>query len=444
MEVTKMPKFINDLMNYLIGIRNLSAVYVNNMIVTIEQFLEFINTHKLKNKYDTIEKITLNDLRTLNNSDFYGFIYFLAENHYKLNSRVVKTEHLRTFFDYLFRIKHTIFTEPFKKIKCERKIEQNLPNYLSLEEAQKVLNSYNNNVQKNDSRDKAILHLFYKAKLKVSEIVDLNIDDIEQKIKTLDNHSQDIIIEYLKIRKENHSNLNALFLSNYNERLSRTSINRIIRNAYLLQYENTKVKINDIQNILSSEEVDKLLTNYNMKCKITDIRNNAILHLFLNCGLRLSEVSNLNIDDIDLNEDKFKIYGKGNKERTGYLNVRTKAALEEYLKIRKEMNINTDALFLSNYDKRISGTSLKRIVKIAYLLSNIENETYSAHTLRHTCATLLYRTGVNIKTIQVLLGHVQIDTTEIYTHLHNEEVRDAMLGHPLSKFKLADALAFCM
>ena len=78
------------------------------------------------------------------------------------------------------------------------------------------------------------------------------------------------------------------------------------------------------------------------------------------------------------------------------------------------------------------------------MLSNIENETYSTHTLRHTCATLLYRSGINIKTIQALLGHVKIDTTEIYTHLHNEEVRTAMLGHPLSKFKLSNALAFSM
>ena len=143
MNKNNMPQFMNDLINYLVGIKNLSAIYVNNMVVTIEQFLEFINTHKLKNKYDNIEQFTLNDLRTITNSDIYSFIFFLAENHYKLNSRVVKTEHLRTFFDYLFRIKHTLFKEPFKKIKCERKVEQKLPNYLSLEEGQNVLNSYN-------------------------------------------------------------------------------------------------------------------------------------------------------------------------------------------------------------------------------------------------------------------------------------------------------------
>lgn len=323
MKKLKTPKFVTDLTNYLIAIKNLSEVYINNMTVTIEQFLEFINVHKLKNKYNSIEDMTLNDIRSLNNSDIYSFIYFLAECHYKMNSRIVKTEHLRTFFDYLFRIKNTIFTEPFKKINEERKIEQKLPNYLSLNEAKRVLDVYSNS------------------------------------------------------------------------------------------------------------------------SKTTNIRNNAILHLFLNCGLRLSEVTNLNIDDIDLTDDRFLIFGKGNKERTGYLNAITKKALQDYLDIRKSLNVKTKALFLSNYNRRISVTSIKRIVKKAYSLAGINNDEYSVHTLRHTCATLLYRNGTDIKTIQELLGHVQIDTTEIYTHLHDQEVMDTMLKHPLAQFKMANALAFC-
>ena len=121
-EESKIPKFVTDLTNYLIAIKNLSKVYVKNMTITIEQFLEFINIHKLKNKYESIQELTLNDIRSLTNSDIYSFIYFLAESQYKINSRVVKTEHLRTFFDYLFTIQHTLFTEPFKKINSDRKI----------------------------------------------------------------------------------------------------------------------------------------------------------------------------------------------------------------------------------------------------------------------------------------------------------------------------------
>lgn len=107
--------FVTDLTNYLIAIKNLSKVYVKNMTITIKQFLEFINIHKLKNKYESIQELTLNDIRSLTNSDIYSFIYFLAESQYKINSRVVKTEHLRTFFDYLFTIQHNLFTEPLKK-----------------------------------------------------------------------------------------------------------------------------------------------------------------------------------------------------------------------------------------------------------------------------------------------------------------------------------------
>ena len=439
MNKNNMPQFINDLINYLIGIKNLSAIYVKNMVITIEQFLEFINTHKFKNKYDKIEKFTLNDLRTITNSDIYNFIFFLAENHYKPNSRVVKTDHLRTFFNYLFTIKHTIFKEPFKKIKCERKIEQKLPNYLSLEESQIVLNSYNNSIYKNSIKIKAILHLFFKERLQINDIVNLNIDDFKDSNKNIANE----IKEYIEIRKNMKVNSNALFINNSNKRISRYSISNIIKEPLKEKFD--KVEINKssllIKN-LSDKDIDSLLNNYILNAKKTDVRNNAILHLFLNCGLRLSEVSNLNISDIDLKENKFRIIGKGNKERIGYLNEKTKLALEEYLKLRNEMKVKSEALFLSNYNKRLSNTSIKRIVQIAYLLSKLDEKKYSAHTLRHTCATLLYRAGIHIKTIQAILGHIRIDTTEIYTHLYNKDVEDAMLGHPLSKFKIKNALAF--
>ena len=104
---------------------------------------------------------------------------------------------------------------------------------------------------------------------------------------------------------------------------------------------------------------------------------------------------------------------------------------------------NTKTLFVSRYGLKISSTSIEKIVKRAYKLAEIDDEDYCVHTLRHTCATLLYRSGIDIRTIQEILGHVQIDTTEIYTHLHDQEVMDAMLDHPLSQFKMANAEAFC-
>ena len=91
----------------------------------------------------------------------------------------------------------------------------------------------------------------------------------------------------------------------------------------------------------------------------------------------------------------------------------------------------------------MSSLRIHKIVKRAYKKSALDENIYTVHTLRHTCATLLYRAGVNIKTIQELLGHVKIDTTEIYTHFDNKEVKEVMLNHPLSQFKMEDALAYC-
>ena len=154
------PKFVEEFTNYLVAIKNLSDTYIKNLTVTIEQFLDFINVHKFKNKYDSISDMSLNEIRSLNNSDIYSFIFFLAESHYQNNSRVIKIEHLKTFFDYLFRIKHTIFKEPFKKVNAERKIIKKLPNYLSLDEAHRILDNYKNSEDEIEIRDNAMLHVF--------------------------------------------------------------------------------------------------------------------------------------------------------------------------------------------------------------------------------------------------------------------------------------------
>lgn len=148
-------------------------------------------------------------------------------------------------------------------------------------------------------------------------------------------------------------------------------------------------------------------------------------------------------DDLRLDNGNFSIIGKGNKERTGYINDITKKALEEYIRIRNNFNPKNKTLFVSKYGSKMSSTGIEKIIKKAYKLAKIDDENYCVHTLRHTCATLLYRNGTDIRTIQELLGHVQIDTTEIYTHLHDQEVMDAMLDHPLSQFKMANAEAFC-
>ena len=117
----------------------------------------------------------------------------------------------------------------------------------------------------------------------------------------------------------------------------------------------------------------------------------------------------------------------------------------EYLKVRDKFFIggNSVALFLNENGCRMSRCSINRLVDKAYIKAGLDPSNYGVHTLRHTCATILYKSGIDIKVIQELLGHVQIDTTEIYTHIHDQEVMDAMLDHPLSQYKMANAEAFC-
>lgn len=100
-----------------------------------------------------------------------------------------------------------------------------------------------------------------------------------------------------------------------------------------------------------------------------------------------------------------------------------------------------DALFLSNKKERIDVSSIRRNLKNAYIEAKIENDEYSVHTLRHTCATLLYKSGQDIKLIQEILGHSSINTTKIYTHLYDKDVEKTMQEHPLSKFKMKNAIA---
>lgn len=168
-------------------------------------------------------------------------------------------------------------------------------------------------------------------------------------------------------------------------------------------------------------------------------RNYAIITLFLNCGMRLSELVNINIKDIDFSEQKLNVIGKGNKERAIYLNKACMNAISNYLNVRPKEGIHyssTDALFLSEQKKRISNRTVQYIVKDELRIAGIDQNKYSVHKLRHTAATLMYKYGqVDIRALQELLGHESISTTEIYTHVDNEQVRNAVESNPLADIK---------
>ena len=220
---------------------------------------------------------------------------------------------------------------------------------------------------------------------------------------------------------------------------------------YLSQKANI-LEINPAQNLetpklekrmpkyLSLEDRKKLLNVAENEDNRNYKRDYAITTLFLNCGMRLSELVGININDIDFSECKMTVIGKGNKERTIYLNKSCMVALNDYLSSRPASNMvkhdskNSDkALFLSEQKQRISNRTVQNIISKELKQAGLDTKNLSVHKLRHTAATLMYQYGkVDIRALQELLGHQSISTTEIYTHVNNEQVRNAIESNPLA------------
>lgn len=190
---------------------------------------------------------------------------------------------------------------------------------------------------------------------------------------------------------------------------------------------------------LSLDDSKKLLDAADNQDNRNYKRDYAITTLFLNCGMRLSELVGININDIDFNECKMTVIGKGNKERTVYLNKSCMVAISDYLSSRPPQSLikrdskNSDkALFLSEQKQRISNRTVQAIINKELKLAGLDAKSLSVHKLRHTAATLMYQYGkVDIRALQELLGHESISTTEIYTHVNNEQVRNAIEANPL-------------
>lgn len=162
-------------------------------------------------------------------------------------------------------------------------------------------------------------------------------------------------------------------------------------------------------------------------------RDHAILVIFLNCGLRISELVSIDIDRIK--QDTLTVIGKGDKERTIYLNEACIEAIDEYLKVRPKDNIkDPKALFISKRKNRLSVRAVQHLVKKHLNDSGLDTEKISTHKLRHTAATLMYKYGnVDIRALQQILGHNSVATTQIYTHLDDDKLRQAVKSNPLSK-----------
>ena len=181
---------------------------------------------------------------------------------------------------------------------------------------------------------------------------------------------------------------------------------------------------------LTLDESIKILNNVEGKNKERDY---CILTLFLNCGLRLSELVGINISHIKDN-DTLVVLGKGNKERTVYLNRACLDAISSYMAVRpKDGVIDRDALFLSNQKKRISRVTVQKMVETNLDKNGLSGRGLSTHKLRHTAATLMYQHGgVDPLQLKEILGHENLSTTEIYTHIHDQQLKDAVDSNPLN------------
>ncbi len=187
---------------------------------------------------------------------------------------------------------------------------------------------------------------------------------------------------------------------------------------------------------LTIEQATELLRSCSVFKDWTDHRDYCMITFFLNCGMRLSELVGINVNDYistregGENVHRIKVLGKGSKERIIYLNPACVSAFEDYIKVRPDTK--EKALFISKRLKRISNRRVEQIIDEKLQLSGLSGMGFSVHKLRHTAATLMYQNGVDVRALKEVLGHENLDTTQIYTHVANEQIRNAMNMNPLA------------
>ena len=262
-------------------------------------------------------------------------------------------------------------------------------------------------------------------------INDITIDELKQ--LTLDDLYT--YTSYLKKVKKNSAATRARKVASLKSFFNYLCMNQKLLDINPAQNLETPKIGKRLPKYLTLEESQQLLKNIEKNDSRNEPRDYAIITLFLNCGMRLSELTGINMGDIDFDNDKLNVIGKGNKERTIYLNNACMSAIKTYMSSRKQNTLKNDSkapLFLSERKERISQRTVQEIVKKYLTATGLSK--YSTHKLRHTAATLMYKYGnVDIRALQQLLGHESISTTEIYTHVDNEIIRNAVEANPLNK-----------
>ncbi len=279
-------------------------------------------------------------------------------------------------------------------------------------------------------------YIKYSKKLVPENVLfeEININDIDiDLIKSITLTDLYDYLNYLLVERKNNAATRARKISSL-----RSFFNYLTSKVGLLEKDPTieldmPKRKSSLPKFLTLEQSIDLLKCVNGPYKERDY---CILTLFLNCGMRLSELVGINLSDVK-SDNTLKLTGKGNKERIIYLNDACLSALEQYLKVRPKNNLkDRNALFISKFNKRISPKTVQYIVKKYLKHIELDNQGYSVHKLRHTAATLMYQHGdVDIRILKDILGHSNLGTTEIYTHTSNKQIEKAVSSNPLASIK---------
>lgn len=263
---------------------------------------------------------------------------------------------------------------------------------------------------------------------------DIKVDDVDiELIKTVTLQDAYEFMNFLLRDRSNNASTRARKTSSLKSFFSYLTVKKHILDKDPIKELETPKRKKSLPKYLTLEQSIELLNAVDGKQKERDY---CILTLFLNCGMRLSELVGLNVTDIRPDATA-RILGKGNKERIIYLNQACVRAIEDYLRVRPVDNVkDRNALFISNQLKRMSPKTVQALVYKYLEKIGLDSQGYSCHKLRHTAATLMYQHGnVDIRVLKEILGHENLGTTEIYTHLNTQQMENAANSTPLSKVK---------
>ncbi len=285
------------------------------------------------------------------------------------------------------------------------------------------------------------LRIFFRFMKKFKGVVDektledqIPIDDITiDFIKEITFSDINYYMNYCISERHNKANARARKTSSLNTFFNYLThkVNKLEKNP--AEQLNTPKKTKSLPKYLTLEQSIELLNSVDGEYKERDY---CILTLFLNCGMRLSELVGINLSDIR-SDNSLRLLGKGDKERVVYLNDACLSAIENYKKVRPIDEVkDKNALFLSKQKRRISPQMVQKIVYKYLEKIGLDSQGYSVHKLRHTAATLMYQHGnVDVRVLKDILGHENLGTTEIYTHLSSRQVQEAINSNPLSQVK---------